>query len=324
MAKGKKGQLTPGSLFAVGLGLMLCFLFIFGGPGQWIYETYGPDWMREKPSDVEEDAEQVDLSIKCQFVLGRDVPGSALPVDIYDSNKIFVETASTDTTTGVASFQDAFWEGETVFVQAYVQPNSASAQAYCTALTEMTVPEADVNGDAQLSTLNIREPTGSAATFSVTDQGSNAISGTAINYINASSDASLRVTVVCTSTDSVFGTPEAFHDWRTDYDYLAGGWVVLTSNITQDMQGYEYYFEEGSTFYYVYAFAMLINDADDYADGAITLVLATGSTFSANDAAITIDIYDTLRLNSAGGVDSNSFKDYNSSNNPSVITTRVR
>jgi hypothetical protein len=320
-----KGQITTGKVFAWGIGLMLVALFIFGGPVQWLYETYAPDWARQRPADLPEDAKIVDLSVRIQMTLARDVSGTAIPIDVYDASMNPIESQSTDTTTGVATFQADYWEGETIYLQPYTAASSTTGVFYTLPLIEVTVPEGDVNGDAQLDQImGYQVASTTAATFSVTDQSANTVSGTATNYINASSDASLRVTVVCGQTDAYYGLPFAFHDYRTGFDYLAGGWIVLTSNITQDMTGYDYYFEEGSTFYYVYSFDMITNDADVYSDGAITIVLSTGSTFSANDAAITIDVYDCMKLNSAGGVDSNSFKNYDTDMNPSVITTRVR
>jgi hypothetical protein len=303
----------------------MCSL-IFGGPLQYLYETYGPDWMRTKPATLPEDAELVDLSIRISDQLSMGVFSTAVPVYVYDANMVFIESANSDTTTGVSTFQSDYWEGETLNIQAYVAPVAAGAHAYSTPVTEFVVPQGDVNGDAQLANWYLYQPTSGVATFGVTDQGSAAISGTAINYLNASVDASIRVTIVCTTADDAYGTPEDWTDMKTGYKYLGGVFIVLKFNETQDMQAYDWFVEEGSYFYYIYRASMIINDSEIYTDGALTVTIATGSTFTggAGHASIVIDVFDSMKLNSAGGIDSNSWKNYNSSNNPSAVTSVVR
>jgi hypothetical protein len=321
----KKGQITTGKVFMWGIGLMFVALLIFGGPLQWAYEQYAPDWAREKPGEIPEDSALVDLSVRLQYALGRDVPGTAIPIDVYDANMVPIETQNTDTTTGVATFQADYWEGETIFLQPYTAPSSTTGLLYASDAIQYTVPEGDVNGDAQLPQIEIRELTSSEATFTAADSGGTAVSGTATNYLNGSSDSVLRLTIVCTSTDSNFGMPTTMHDERTGFDYLAGGWIVLRTNESQDLQGVAYSITTPSYYYYVFSFAMIVNDADDYSDGVLVFTVSATSTFSAGsgDCSLTIDIYDCMRLTGSGGIDTNSWKDYDTDLTPNVITTAI-
>lgn len=293
-----------------------------------MYSAYAPDWMRVKPPDLPVEAEQVDLSVRVLKDLSDAVHSTALEVYVFDANKEQVDVDASDTTTGLCVFQAPFWEGEQIYLQLReAAPNSAGYVVYTSDLISAEVPEGDVNGDAQLPDIIAVVTTTSVATFSARDQGGNAISGTSTNYLN-DSDASLRVEVVVTTDDTWFGTPVDFIDMQTGYSYLGGIFVVLTFNATQDMAEYEWYFAEGSSYYYVYRFDAFWNDADIYSDGAKVFTLSTGSTFDNGGAAganasLTVDIFDTCKLTSTGGVTSQSFMNGDSDLNPSVITTLV-
>ena len=69
--KANASRWTTGKVFGVGIALMFAALFIFGGPLQFLYETYSPDWMTTQPSDIDPDAQLVDLSIGLMMTLGR-------------------------------------------------------------------------------------------------------------------------------------------------------------------------------------------------------------------------------------------------------------
>ena len=321
----KKGSVTTTKVFLWGFGLMVIALLMFGGPLQWAYETYAPDWARDKPGEVADDAVLVDLSVRLQYVLGRDVPGTAIPVDVYDANMNPIETQNTDTTTGVATFQADYWEGEIIYVQPYTAPSSTTGLMYAQDAIQYTVPAGDVNGDAQLEQIAIRELTSSEATFTAADSGGTAVSGTATNYLNGSSDAVLRLTIVCASTDANFGMPTTFHDERTGFDYLAGGWIVMRTNESQDLQNVAYTITTPAYYYYVFSFSMIVNDADVYSDGVLVYTIAATSSFSAGggDCSVTIDIFDCMKITGSGGIDTGSWKDYDTDLTPDVITTAI-
>ena len=321
----KKGSVTTTKVFLWGFGLMVIALLMFGGPLQWAYETYAPDWARDKPGEVADDAVLVDLSVRLQYALGRDVPGTAIPVDVYDANMNPIETQNTDTTTGVATFQADYWEGEIIYVQPYTAPSSTTGLMYAQDAIQYTVPAGDVNGDAQLEQIAIRELTSSEATFTAADSGGTAVSGTATNYLNGSSDAVLRLTIVCASTDANFGMPTTFHDERTGFDYLAGGWIVMRTNESQDLQNVAYTITTPAYYYYVFSFSMIVNDADVYSDGVLVYTIAATSSFSAGggDCSVTIDIFDCMKITGSGGIDTGSWKDYDTDLTPDVITTAI-
>ena len=325
---------TTGSVFGIGIALMFCALFIFGGPLQYMYESYGPDWIRVVPPDVDPDAQIVDLSIRLQYELGRDVPGAGQIVDLYDANKVPIESATSDTTTGVCSFQSDYWEGETVFIQVYVAPNTAAGLTYLSPLLERVVPNGDVNGDAQLSQLTINEvmsSTTAPTTTSMTNEGTWA-NGTAANFHIHETHTSLTFTIFTGLADSTYGMPagpfDVIHDQRTGHEYLGGFHVRVVSDYAIDFTGNDYYWTEGSNFYYVWSEAALKDDGDDPNDGRVVLTLATASTFECGrglneNVSVVIDVFDAMRLNSQGNPWSGGFYDFDTSNSVTAITTRI-
>lgn len=323
--KANAAKWTTGKVFMVGIGLMFVALFIFGGPLQFLYDSYGPDWARTAP-DGDDIGDQVDLSIGVVMELGRDVP-AATAVDIYDANKVEIETRNSDATTGIVTFQFNYFEGETVWIQVYVDGNAATGLVYMTDLMQFTVPDADVNGDAQLPTIKLREPSSSSAapTLVVTDQAGGGISGVATNYIN-STDTVLNVLINTVTADTNFGLPTDVHDYREGFDYLSGIFVRIVTNDTLPFAAPDYYWTEGSTYYYVWNVAMIENDAADPADGTFNLVLAAQTTFANGNGAgenvtVSIDAFDWVRLNGFGVLDSASFMDFDTDNTVAAITT---
>ena len=229
--------------------------------------------------------------------------------------------------TGVITYGQRYLEGETIWIQARVAaPETSGAVTYMTALTPFVVPMGDANDDAVLPSWGIYEVDTSAPTFVVTDQAGGGISGTAANYVNET-DTSLIVTVTLGVDDVAYGIPEDFTDSVTSFAYKAGFSIVLTVNCTQDLPGATYSFSEGSNFYYVFNFPMMIDDVSDPASGTKAFTLNTGSTWSNGggagaNASMTIDIFDGCQW-IGGTVDSNSFFNYDSDLNPTVVTTLI-
>jgi len=328
--KSNASKWTTGKVFGIGIALMFSALFIFGGPLQFVYETYGPDWLRVAPPDIDPDASIVDLSIRVQYELGRDVPGAGQAIDVYDANMVAIESATSDTTTGVASFQSDYWEGETVYVQVYVAPNSAAGLTYLTPLLTYVVPDGDVNGDSQLPQLAINEPMSSTTaptTTSMTNEGTWA-NGTAALFHIHETHTSLTFTVFSGTGDSVYGMPAAAHDQRTGFDYEMGGYIRVVTDFAVDFTGYDAYWTEGSNFYYVWSTGVLKDDGDVPDDGAWIFTLATATTFECGrglneNVSVVIDMFDAVRLNTAGNMWSGGFFDFDTSNSVTAITTRI-
>jgi len=328
--KANASKWTTGKVFGVGIALMFAALFIFGGPLQYMYEAYGPDWMRVAPPDVDPDAQIVDLSIRLQYELGRDVPGAGQAVDVYDANMNAIESATSDTTTGVCSFQSDYWEGETIYLQVYVAPNTAAGITYISPLLEKVVPNGDVNGDSQLPQLTINEPmsTTTAPTFtSMTNEGTWA-NGTAANFHIHETHTSLSITIFSGLADSVYGLPAAVHDQRTGFDYEMGGFIRVVSDYAIDFIGYHAYWSEGSNFYYVWSIGVFKDDGDDPNDNSDLFTLATATTFECGrglneNVSVVIDLFDCVRLNSQGNMWSGGFFDFDTTNSVTAITTRI-
>lgn len=326
MARGKGNKGEYAKLIAV-MSIALVIAAVAIPFVQSLYAQYAPDWARQRPTELPEEAEQVDLSIRVIQDLSDTVSSTALEVYVFDSNKNQIDYDASDTTTGLCVFQRPFWEGESIYVQLReAAPNSATYVVYTSPLIQMTVPNGDVNGDAQLPDIVAQVTTTSVATIACRDQGGTSISATATNYLN-DTDASINLDIICTTTDCWFGTPAGFVDMQTGYEYLAGIFVVMKFNATQDMLEYDYYFTEGSYFYYIYIYDAFFNDADIYSDGTKTVTIATGSSFDNGGAAganatLSIDVYDTCRLIS-GGVNSQSFMNGDSDLDVSAISTLV-
>jgi hypothetical protein len=328
--KGSAQKWTTGRVFMVGIGLMFVALFIFGGPLQYLYDTYGPEWIRTPPADIAEDAQIVDLSIRLQYELGRDVVAAGQDVDVYDANMIPIETATSDTTTGVCSFQSDYWEGETVYLQVYVAPNTAAGITYLSPLLPHVVPEGDVNGDSQLPQLIINEvmATTTAPTFtSMTNEGTWA-NGTAALFHIHETHTYLTLTVHSGLADSVYGLPAAVHDQRTGYDYLAGAYLRIVTDYAVDFVGWDYHWADATSYYYVWGIGTLKDDGDIPDDDTWVFMAATGSTFDCGrgvneNVSVVIDFFDCVRLNSAGNLWSGGFYDFDTTNSVTAITTRI-
>ena len=321
---------TTGKVFGVGIALMFAALFIFGGPLQYMYEAYGPDWLRVAPPDVDPDAQIVDLSVRLQYELGRDVPGAGQAVDVYDANMVPIESATSDTTTGVCAFQSDYWEGETVYIQIYVAPNTAAGLTYLSPLIASVVPEGDVNGDSQLPQLLINEvmsSTTAPTTTSMTNEGTWA-NGTAALFHIHEAHTYLTYTIFSGNSDGVYGMPAAAHDQRTGFDYEMGGYIRVVTDYAVDFAGYDNYWTEGSSFYYVWSVGVLKDDADIAGDGVWIFTLATATTFECGrgvneNVSVVIDLFDAVRLNSQGSMWSGGFFDFDTDNSVTAITTRI-
>lgn len=283
----------------------------------------GVDWVgfgdRAAPDTVGPDAEQVDLSIKLTHALDRGNP-AATPVRVYDANMVFIESASTSS--GVATFGEAYYEGETIYIQARAAaPASSTFVTYTTPMVPYVVPAPDVNGDAQLKGLNLWEVSTSVATFAVTDQDGVTVSTEATDYVNAT-DTSLNILVSITA-DCAFGTPEDFTDMDTDREYLAGVWLVLTSTESQSISNYDHHFYSSSLHYYIFNIPMIVRDSDLGYQTGRTFTIDTGtSTFTAS-ADFDFDLYDICWASSFGDISENSFLDGDSDLNPAANANKV-
>jgi hypothetical protein len=326
--RGNATKWTTGRVFMVGVALMFTALFIFGGPLQFLYDNYGPDWMRTKPGDLPDDSQPVDLSVGLWVDLHDIVPGTAVPVDIYDANKILIETRNSDTTTGIASFQFDFWEGETVFVQAYVAGNAATGLTYMSPLLEFVVPDGDVNGDAQLATIHLQEPSSSTAapTILAWNQAGHAITGTGETTCLNTTDTAMTILINTVTASTYFGLPTDVHDQRLDFDYKKGLFLRIVTNGSVPFASPQWAWSEGTTFYYVWNVAGIANTAADPADGTLSIILPSTSTFDFGGAAganltMSIDLFDWVRVISGDIKSVLSYMDFDTSNTVAAITT---
>lgn len=320
---------TTGKVLYTGIALMFVALFIFGGPLQYIFDTYGPDWVRTKPGELDPDAKQVDLSVRVSYMTSGGVPGTARNVDIYDANKVHIERATSDTTTGLVQFQEAYWEGETVWVQVYVVPATAAGISYTTNLVQLTVPNADVNGDAQLTSIKLAQPATSTAnpTMVVHDFAGAVIDATASNYIN-NTDTGLRLTVDIVTADRDYGQPEDFVDMWTGFSYKAGLWVLVTTNHSIEFSGYSGSFTEGLNYYYYWTIPMESYLAGDINTRYFTVSMSAITNFDWGAAAgtnttLSIDIFDCVRLSGTGGINAASFLNFDTDFQMAVLTTYI-
>jgi hypothetical protein len=327
-----KGQITTTKVFVWGIGLMVIALLMFGGPLQWAYEQFAPDWARQPGPDVPEGTVAVDLSVR----LANDVSGAvfaAVPVYVYDSTMTLIEYQNTDSTTGVATFQADYFPGETIYFLPYSQPGSSTGILYSVNPIPYVVGDGDVNGDVQAPQINLAAPSSSAATFTVIDQASTlVVSGGATGYINET-DTSLTVSISCTTSNTHYGMPEDFNDPRQlpagAFNYKAGVWLVMATNETQELQQIGAYYAEfsvGSTYYYIFHIDSFENDALDGADGIYRFDIKAVTAFNdgSGDCSVSFDIYDCAKLNAAGQIDINSFKDYDSDVTISAVTTYIK
>lgn len=329
--RGRAEKWTTGRVLLLGTSLMLIGLFIFGGPLQFLYNTYGPDWMRVRPDDVDVDADQISqLSVRLASFEDSAVPAAGASTDIYDASMTRIERATHDTTTGVATFRNYYWEGETVYVQVYVQGATTTGITYATPMMQFTVPAGDSNDRASLGQITVYDVTSSTTqpTLVLQDQAGNGISTVDTYYIN-STDTSLNLRVTIPTADTTFGLPADYTDPWTGFSYKAGIWVVVTVNGSVPFANYDYKLsgDAGNTLY-VWNFPAFSYLTADPSSAMQYYTLTSESTFDFGGAAganrtFSLDVYDLCRLDPSGNIHSASFYDFDTSNTVAPITTYI-
>jgi len=281
----------------------------------------GVTYVPREGVEIPEGSKPVTLKMLCMHKLDRGNP-AATPVRLYDANKVFFASASTSS--GLAAFTGVpIWEGETLYYQVRATPPSDTAYVtYTTKLVEFIVPIGDLSSIATFGPIQLWELSTSVATFTVDDQDGNAVTGTTTHYLNTTDDgAFVRVTI---TEDCAFGTPEDFTDYDTGKSYLAGAWMVARFTALQDIDNAYTYYYDGSYHCYIFRLAMIVRSTSyGYETGReFEISLGSGSTFIAS-ANADFDIFDICQLNSAGGIDANSWKDGDSDLAPAIISSKV-
>jgi hypothetical protein len=234
----------------------------------------------------------------------------------------FIESASTSS--GIATFSAPYWEGETIYLQARAAaPAATTFVTYTTPLMQYTVPEGDVNGDAELPILSLWEVSTSVISYNITDQGGSTVYLEASEAHANTTDTQLNVLVSITS-DCAFGTPEDFTDYDTGKHYLSGAWLVLKATASQaGLSGYVTHFYSASLEWYIYRIPMIVYDADLGYQTANTFSLADGVTGLTASADFDFDMFDICWANSVSDISSSSFMNGDSNLNPFAITSAV-
>jgi hypothetical protein len=312
-----------GGILLATFGVMFIAWFFFGGPMQYFYSTYAPEAWREKPGTIAPEAKQVDLSVKLYHVLDQGAP-AATAILTYDANKVFIESATSSS--GIATFSAPYWEGETIYYQVRsAAPSAATYVTYETPLTSVTVPNGDANGDSKLPMIGLWETSTSVATFSVFDQDMKAIAADPVGGCVNTTDTAVHVFVSITA-DCTYGTPAAFTDTNTGKSYLAGAWLVITTNTTLGLKSFTYMFGDMDYNYYLFNIPMIVYDSDfGYKTGHEFTMDATASTgiTATADALFTVDLYDTMWAESLGGITTNSWLNGDSDLNPAVLSAEI-
>lgn len=320
MGRQKREEWTTGKVFGVGMVFMFCAFLVFMGPLQWAYETYGPEWMRAEPEGLPEGAERVDLYLTMQEAIGGADADEV--VRVYDANMVFLEESGTFTN-GKATLGRSYWEGETINLQVRpADPNSASYDHYAMPMTPIVIPQADAQGDSIVAVPNVWKTSTAVVTFSATNQTNQAITGAAPNSLTVG-DTRLNVYTVI-ADNSAYGTPFDFEDEKAGYAYKAGAWMVLKCNAEQDITTPHILLTGIDYWYYVFVQPMGIEDAvkaSNTIELSWIIKWATGGAAAAT--TVTIDIFDTCRLDSSGAIQISSFLDGDSDFNPAVITTAI-
>lgn len=270
----------------------------------------------------------VDVTQGLYHVLDEGVPANTI-IRVYGdaAGTQFIEQVTS--ATNLITYSTRFIEGQDIWCQARVAaPNSAGAVTYMTPLTKFTIPLGDPNGDARLPNWGLYETTTTVASFVATNQAGHAVTGTGETACLNTTDSALILTISVPVDDTAYGTPADTTDTVTTYMYKAGIFIVLNFNCTQDLLGATWSFSEGTNYYYVYNFAMIENDASDPASGTRAFTINAASYFdnaggAGINATLNIDIYDGCKLLASGGVDSNSFFNWDSDLNPTAIATLV-
>jgi hypothetical protein len=275
---------------------------------------------RTEPTGLSPDAQQVDLSIKALHILDRGNP-AATPIRVYDADMNFIESASTSS--GIATFSAPYWEGETIYLQARAAaPSNTAYVTYTTPVMAYTVPEGDVNGDAELPILGLWEVSTSEATFNITDQSAATIYTEATDYVNTT-DTQLNV-IVSITADCAYGTPEDFTDMDTGKHYLSGVWLVVQSTASQaTFTNYVSHFYSTSMEFYIFRIPMIVYDSDLGYQTNRVFTLGDGATVFVASASLDFDLYDICWANSVSDISASSFMDGDSDLTPDALANKV-
>jgi len=313
-----KYQWTTGRVFGVGLALMFVGFLVFMGPLQWAYESYGPEWMRAEPEDLPEGSQRVDVFITQKEAIGGAAENQIIRV--YDSNLAFIEEVTPSS--GKATCTQPYWEGETINLQVRpADPNSASYTHYMSPMTSYVIPQADVNGDAIIAGPDVWETSTSVVTFTAFNQTMQGVTGAAPNCITID-DTKVHVFTVITD-NCAYGTPFDFTDAKSGDSYKAGAWLIMKSSTEQDITNAYAEFSGTDYWYYIFERPMGVEDAVNAANSIPLLWnILCPSGFVAS-TTVTLDIFDTCKLNSDGSISISSFIDGDSNLNPAVITTAI-
>lgn len=314
---------SPFKVLALGFVMTFCVWGVFSGTfGTWLGQLPFSAFsvFREKPEGITDESEPVDLSIKVLHELDRGNP-AATPIRVYDSNMQFVESSSTSS--GIATFAAPYWEGEQIYLQARAAaPSSATYVTYTTSLMSYTVPEGDVNGDAELPMLYLWETSTSTADYNITEQSAAKIYTEGTDFVNTT-DTQLNVLVSITA-DCAFGTPEDFTDMDTGKHYLAGVWLVMQSTASQaTVNQFVTHFYSSSMHFYIFKIPMVVYDSDLGYQTARTFIIGDGSTVFVAAASLDFDLYDTMWANSVSDISESSFLNGDSDLNPSALANKV-
>lgn len=310
----KKFYETKTGQMVIGVALLLVLV---GSYNYGLFDNLMSSTPLAPPTTDVGQGDEVYFKISVKKDLGSYAAGTSIDVYIYDADGNYMMSATSDGTTGVATFNVAtVKEGSHVWLQAR-QAAPTSADPYITPLTEFVVGFGDPTDTVSIrnvetgeSTLWVRDVTGTAPTMSLYDDAGNNITAGAHNL--TTSDTQWKIDLYLSIDDVGYGAAD-FTDMITGDEYIGGIWVVWKGTVTQQFEqgnADEFYsWSDPTNVYYAWHFdeqlwtdSLRTGDVDDFAN---VFKLSGTNTFNADTASI--DVFDLYK--NSGSMNINNFID---------------
>ena len=249
--------------------------------------------------------------------------------------------------TGIADFQNPFYEGEDVWVQVR-QAAPTSADPYMSPIYEGKVPQVSrANDEVSLGTINVRD-FNTAPTLVARDQGGSLVENDTALFFFDTTDTLLEVTYSAVDSDDWWGMipqdpnfvgdlstlsiadptgflPDpamvqdgnvvAIMDGETGYWYAVNV-LMIKSGAAQPISNYDLDYSAGGTAFYVFFIPTLADDSS-ISDDDREQYDVTFSAAAVADAVFDIDLFDLTKWEDmSNGI-------YSGSLNPTALTSKV-
>lgn len=287
-------------------GMILIFGILFAAEMGFIPQIGKPStWLNPQTEYIIDEGTEVYVKITTRLMLGLGT--TDLIVNMYDMDGNFIDTCTTSS--GVGTFSGMYAVGREVQLQGR-QAAPATADPYVTPVLTFIVSPAGESADTVVlknkataeAILWFKDVSASAATMVIRNGFDNNTISSTVQQFNTTDDA-FKVSLTVVSSNCYYGG-DSFTDMITGRAYAGGVFLQWKGTATQLWENVpDYTFSDPTNIYYVWKISDGIwYDANgDISARTVTAVISitAGNTF-ADDASVTIDIFDLLDLSQMG------------------------